>query len=119
MENDEFGDECDDNFNDDDFDLGQKCDKEPLSRTTRDEKGQMRFHFLPHFALNCDLHYDVDDCDDDHEDDHYDEIGDNNNEKGQMSRKMKMIKSLVKAQSVTHAGTKFTFQMFRSLLYSV
>ena len=96
MENDE----CDDNFNDDDVDLGQKCDKEPLSRTTRDEKGQMRFHFLPHFALNCDLHYDVDDCDDDHEDDHYDEIGDDNIEKGQMSRNRKMTKSL-KAQSVT------------------
>ena len=118
MENDEFDDECDDNFNDDDVDLGQKCDKEPLSRTTRDEKGQMRFHFLPHFALNCDLHYDVDDCDDDHEDDHYDEIGDDNIEKGQMSRNKKMTKSLVKAQIVTHAGTKFTFQMFRSLLYS-
>ena len=87
MENDE----CDDNFNDDDVDLGQKCDKEPLSRTTRDEKGQMRFHFLPHFALNCDLHYDVDDCDDDH----YDEIGDDNIEKGQMSRNKKMTKSLV------------------------
>ena len=56
----------------------------------------MRFHFLPSFALNCDLHYDDDYYDDNdychhyHYDDDYDhkddydheiggEIGDDNN----------------------------------------
>ena len=35
--------------------------------TMKDEKGQMGFHFLPSFALNCDHRYD-DDPDDDHDD---------------------------------------------------
>lgn len=35
--------------------------------TTKDEKGQMGFHFLPSFALNCDHRYD-DDPDNDHDD---------------------------------------------------
>ena len=46
-----------DDFDDDrdDFDPAtQKFDKEPLS-TTRDEKGQLGFHFLPPSALNQEI----------------------------------------------------------------